>query len=355
MRDSLTSLHGALEEAAWTGCSCSLVVPIYNDGYLAEAFCAEVAQAVIPRLPGGGGEVIFVNDGSRNEQTQRDLATVAARYPWVRVIELSRNFGQHVAVCCGYRHASGRYVVMLNVDMQDPPAQIPKFIERLETDGADIALGLRQDRQDPFFVKLASTIFNFLLNFLTGSHVPLNSASLRVMNRKFLNAFLEFNERNPYIPGLENWLGFSRIYVTIPHQARAQGKSSYTWRSRLRLAYNSIVSFSDYPLKMMTVAGMVTVALGLFWGAYAIWVRFTNPTAQLGFASLLSAIIVFGGLNLAAMGVSSLYIGRILMEVQRRPSYIIRSMIGPGLTDLSKVNELNRVSTHESILIPRTN
>lgn len=323
MLEGLTSLHRALER---TPGSCSLVVPIYNDGYLAEAFCEEVARSVLPRLPGNQCEIVFVNDGSR-DQSQVQLKAVAERYPWVTVIELSRNFGQHAAVLCGYRHATGYYVAMLNVDMQDPPSQVPVLIERLERENADIAIGLRQERKDPLLAKAGSFVFNSLMNFLTGSHMPLNMAALRIMNRAFLDAFLEFGERSPYIPGLEAWLGFKKVYVLIPHQARQQGKSSYTIRSRVRMAYNSILSFSDYPLKLMTSIGLATVGMGLVWGVYAVWVRLTNPTAATGFASLLSAIIVFGGLNLAGLGVASLYIGRILSEVQRRPSFVIRSRI----------------------------
>lgn len=348
MQPSLNSLHEALSETS-VGLACSMVVPIYNDGYLAEAFCAEVERNVLTKLDGSKAEVIFVNDGS-SDDSQQQLELVAGRYPWVTVIELSRNFGQHVAVSCGYRYTSGAYVVMLNADMQDSPAEIPGFIERMKSGGHDIALGLRQRRQDPLLTKISSTVFNVLLNFLTGNHIPLNSASLRVMNRKFVNAFLAFTEKNPYIPGLETWLGFRKIYIPITHQARAEGKSSYTFRSRFRLAYNSILSFSDYPLKLMTTVGLVTMFLGLLWGSYAIWTRLTNPTAQTGFASLLSAIIVFGGLNLAGLGVASLYIGRILSEVQRRPGCVVRSVFNRLDSQIPHISNGGH-TTHESIYI----
>ena len=328
MRDELTSLFRAVSPSVSPDEEsplCSLVVPIYKDGYLAEDFCLELERNVIPKLPGGKCEVIFVNDGSGGE-SQGQLEALAARFPWVTVVELSRNFGQHVAITCGYRQAMGSYVAMLNVDMQDPPAEIPNLIAEMQRQDADIAIGMRQARQDPFLVKLSSTVFHVVLNFLTKSNVPLNASSLRVMNRRFLQAFLSFGERNPYIPGLEMWLGFRRIYVPIHHQARKQGKSSYTFRSRLRLAYNFVVSFSDYPLKLMTTVGLSSVLLGLLWGGYIVWARLTNPSIQMGFASLLCAIIVFGGLNLAGLGMASLYIGRILAEVQRRPPYVIRSI-----------------------------
>ena len=325
MLEELTSLHRALALPVETSL-CSLVVPIYKDGYLSKPFCEELVANVIPHLPGQRCELIFVHDGS-GQESQEQLAAVARQYPWVTVVELSRNFGQHVAVTCGYRHATGDYIATLNVDMQDPPADIPNLLKKMGQQDADIAIGMRQHRQDPFFVKLGSTLFHRMLNFLTESKVPLNAATLRVMNRRFLDAFLAFSERNPYIPGLEMWLGFHRIYVPIEHQARQQGESSYTFRSRLRLAYNFVLSFSDYPLKLMTNIGLVSVALGLIWGAYTIWVRLSNPHAQMGFASLLSAVVIFGGLNLAGMGLASLYVGRILAEVQRRPAYVIRSIL----------------------------
>lgn len=325
MREDLTSLHDALADVS-QGIECSVVVPIYGDGQMAEVFCAELERTVFRALRGGSGEAIFVNDGSLNDSQER-LQAVAARYQWVTVVELSRNFGQHVAVSCGYRYASGRYVASLNVDMQDAPDQIPNLIKKLIEEKADIAIALREDRQDSLLVKLSSTAFALTLNFLTGSHVPLNASTMRVMSRQFLNAFLEFGERNPYIPGLEMWMGFRKVYVPIPHRARKQGKSSYTLRARIRLAYNCIVSFSDYPLKLMTGVGLGSVGLGLLWGAYVIWVRLTDPAAQMGFASLLSAVIVFGGLNLMGLGVASLYIGRILAEVQRRPAYVVRSIL----------------------------
>jgi dolichol-phosphate mannosyltransferase len=140
------------------------------------------------------------------------------------------------------------------------------------------------------------------------------------------------------------------VYISIPHQARADGKSSYTFRSRFRLAYNCILSFSDYPLKLMTGVGLGTVVLGLLWGAYAAWVRLTDPTAQTGFASLLSAIVVFGGLNLAGLGVASLYIGRILIEVQRRPNCVIRSVFKGQESGIQTASNGGQ-NAHESIYI----
>ena len=182
----------------------SFVVPIYGDGELADDFCQELQRVMqgylAERLSGGGApgpdvpkvldlskhlELLFVNDGSPND-SWRFLEAAAARYPFVRVLELSRNFGQHIAVTCGYHHASGDFVGMLNVDMEDPPAEIPKLLDEIQAKDLDFVLGLRGERHSPWHTRLSSYLFNLLLNKLTGYDTPLNAATLRVMNRRFL-------------------------------------------------------------------------------------------------------------------------------------------------------------------------
>jgi dolichol-phosphate mannosyltransferase len=140
-----------------------------------------------------------------------------------------------------------QYVGMLNVDMEDPPDQIPLLLREIERGDSDIVWGLRRARHAPFLVHATSVLFSFVLNKATGYDIPLNVATLRVMNRSFVDAYNELTEKGRYIPGLEMWLGFRRGYVDTRHQARAQGHSSYTFAKRLRMAFEAIVSFSDLP------------------------------------------------------------------------------------------------------------
>ncbi len=308
----------------------SFVVPIYNDGMLAEAFCnafQETFRATLGRDDiAPDVELIFVNDGSR-DGSQAVLTELAERHSFMRVIELSRTFGQHVAVSCGYHHARGKYVGMLNVDMQDPPDQIPVLLECLEQDQADIAIGVRHLRESPFIERVTSRLFNVLLNKLTGYNFPVNVATLRIMNRPFVDAYNRLTEKSPFIPGLEGWLGFRHAHIPIQHQKRSVGRSSYSFVKRLLMAIDSIISFSDLPLRMAVWGGMTIAFLGFLSGLWLIIMKLFLVAMQPGYTSTSSLILFMSGIIILVLGVAGLYIGRILKEVQNRPLYIIRNRI----------------------------
>jgi dolichol-phosphate mannosyltransferase len=231
-----------------------------------------------------------------------------------------------VAVSCGYRFATGDYVAMINADMQDPPDQIPVVAKRLLEGDCDIVLGLREKRQSSWQENLTSRLFNALLNALTGAQTPLNAASLRMMNRAFLDAYNTLHEKTPFIPGLENWLGFRHAYVPVRHQPRAMGKSSYTFRKRLRLARESIIGFSDLPLRLAAAFGCGVTGLGLILMGWLLtrWILYADTLP--GYASTITMIVLLGGVNISLLGLVGLYVGRILREVQHRPQYVIKSM-----------------------------
>jgi glycosyltransferase involved in cell wall biosynthesis len=309
----------------------SFVVPIFDDAYLAEEFCQEYLKVFqqllgLPRIE-SQVELIFVNDGSRDQSTVETLAQVAARFPFVRVINFSRNFGQHIALSCGYRHARGTFVGMLNVDLQESPDQIPQLLQCLATTDADIVFGLRHRRAGSSADSLTSRLFGVVLNKLTGYEVPLNVATLRVMNRRFVDAYNSLSESSRYLPGLESWLGFKRDYVEIEHHERRRGRSSYNFGRRLLMAADAIVSFSDLPLKIVVVFGFFVVAgsVGLA-GALTIQKLFFREIL-LGYTSTMCVIVFLGGAQLSVTGLSGVYIGRVLREVQHRPLYVIRSTV----------------------------
>ncbi len=308
----------------------SFVVPIYNDGYLVESFCEAINQEMNNLLEltdiSKDVEVIFVNDGS-SDGSQQQLEASAGRYGFVKVIELSRNFGQHLAVSCGYRLASGNFVGMMNVDMQDPPDQIPLLLKELESDNCDIVVGLRQERKDNLLERVTSLMFNQILNWLTGAKTPINAASLRIMNRRFVDAYNTLDDKVPYIPGLEHWLGFRHSWVSIRHSERSVGKSSYTFRKRLRMASESILGFSDLPLRFAALLGTVITVLGclLMLGLFVRRIVFANLLG--GYTSTIAMIVILGGTNLLFMGLIGLYLGRVLQEVQGRPRCVIKSLV----------------------------
>ena len=305
----------------------SFVVPIYNDGYLAESFCLNfesVFQNYIQLSDiSDCVELIFVNDGSRNDSLEK-LIELSSRFNFVKVINLSRNFGQHIALSCGYQYASGQYIGMLNVDQQEPPSELPKLIEYLKNNNFDIVFGLADSRKTSFSNRFTSNLFNQLLNFLTRSNTPLNVTTARVMNRKFTDAYNSLSEKTRYLPGLETWLGFKHGYLPIIHTERVMGKSSYNLKKRLNMAIESILSFSDYPLRLITTFGFVISVIGFLVTIFLLIAKIFFIDFQPGFATTISLITFFAGIQILVIGVASLYIGRILKEVQNRPLYIVR-------------------------------
>lgn len=307
--------------------SYSFVVPIFRDAPLAEAFCTEFEQVFQDYLGvteiSDRVELIFVNDDGSGETAEILRATSAGR-AFTKVVNLSRNFGQHIALTCGYDHARGDYVGMLNVDMEDPPDQIPLLLDALVAGDHDIVVGVREQRASPRLDRWTSRAFNWVLNKATGYEMPLNVATLRVMNRRFVDAYRSLTERNRYLPGLEMWLGFDRGYVPIRHARRTQGRSSYSFRRRLRLSADAIVSFSDLPLRFSVALGAAVAAVGFLLAAYLVIGKLFFADFQAGFTSTITALMLLGGVLISQIGVASLYIGRILLEVQGRPVYLVR-------------------------------
>ena len=327
----------------------TFVVPIYKDGALAEAFCVELERVMRAHLRvddiSQDVELIFVNDGSPDDgKSSGHLDEVARRHGFVRVIELSRNFGQHIALSAGFHHARGRYVGMLNVDMEDPPDQIPLLLAELESKDVDMVYGLRGERAQPWHVRLTSILFNWVMVKLTGYETPLNVATLRIMDRPFLDAYNALSEKSRYIPGLEMWMGFKKSYVQIRSQARVQGTSSYTFRKRLKMAFEAVISFSDLPLRMLVVVGTLIALTGFVLSGALIAGRLFFVDFQAGYTSTVSVVVFLGGVQILVVGLASLYIGRILREVQNRPLYLVRRTVGFEPADASVSVEARAVA-----------
>ena len=316
----------------------SFVVPIYNDGYLADSFCTafeSVFQKLLGKsVIGNDVELIFVNDGSTNCSLD-DLRMVADEYSFVKVIDLSRNFGQHVAIICGYHEATGQFVGRLNVDMQDPPSEIPKLLSVIEKEDFDIVVGLQRERHSKWIDIITSRLFFFVFNRLIGSSIPYNTATLRVMNRRYIEALKQLNDKTPFLQGLESWLGFKVHYVPTEHQERVDKRSAYTFVKRLKLAINAAISFSDRPLKGTVYLGFAVAVVGFLGIALIGARRILDPDILPGYTSTLAVILFCSGSQISVMGLVGLYIGKILLHVQDRPLYFVRERFGVELDRLS--------------------
>lgn len=307
----------------------SIVVPIYNDGYLADALCKEIdivfkdylaTNDLSPIL-----ELIFVNDGSKNDSLIT-LLNLSKSYNFLKIIDLSRNFGQHSAIACGFKESNGEIVVRMNVDMQDPPAVLPKLIRILENEDCDLVVGQYEQRNSPLTNKVTSYMFFQLFRFMTGLDVPHNTSPMRVMNRKFINAYNLLTEKSRFPQGLDIWLGYKHKYVSISHQKRVDDKSSYSFAARLSLAVVGILYFSDRPIKFVAYLGFLTALLGIILGIYIIFGKLLGNDYLPGFATLASLGLIAFGLQVGSLGLVGLYIGKIFTEVQNRPIYLIRKI-----------------------------
>jgi glycosyltransferase involved in cell wall biosynthesis len=308
----------------------SIVTTIYNDGYLAAGLCEELNRVLSTYLLkddiAPDVEVLFVNDGSTNDSLDQ-LKALVRRFRFVRVIDLSRNFGQHVAILCGYREARGQFVARLNVDMQDPPSELPLLLDAIQNEDVDLVVGVQKIRHGRWLDVVTARFFFWFFNLLTGATIPRNTATLRVMNRRFADAFKQVNDKFPFVQGLENWFGFRVKYVPTEHRPRSDDKSSYTLLKRLKLAIDASIAFSDRPLRFTVYLGLFFSILG-FSGLVVVTVlRLVTPDIPAGYSSIMAVLLFFAGIQIFVIGLCGLYIGKILAQVQDRPAYLIRERI----------------------------
>jgi glycosyltransferase involved in cell wall biosynthesis len=321
----------------------SIIVPVYNDGYLAEAFCREVKATFSGYLGrddiSDDVEVIFVNDGSHGE-TVLKLKEMVARYSFVRLIDLSRNFGQHIAIACGLREACGSIIFRMNIDMQDHPREIPAFIDTMKSEELDLVVGQYLIRKGPWINRVTARLYFHLFKFLTGFQSPQNTSPLRAMSRRFVDAYNSLTERSRFPQGLDQWLGFDQKYVPMEHHERKEGKSTYTFLSRLRLGLEGILYFSNRPLTLIATAGFSLSLLGIALAMYLVIARLLWADLIPGFATLASISLIAFGIQLGCMGIVGLYVSRIFQETQNRPLYIVKARYEHGADGVAK--ELTR-------------
>lgn len=296
----------------------SVIVPLYNE----EEIVAKTFSVLEQELAEIDHELIFVNDGS-TDRTREILESLLPQAPQNRLINFSRNFGHQAAFSAGLRHARGRAVVIIDGDLQDPPALIHDMLKKWE-EGYQVVYAQRKKRKgETFFKKASAHAFYKILHALTSIDIPMDTGDFRLMDRVVVDQLNALPERNRFLRGLVCWVGFKRIGILYDRKERTAGKTKYPLRKMLRLAMDGITSFSTTPLKISFLTGMLAtiVAFGLF--VWSVLEKFLNPaTTVSGWASLMTAIVFFGGIQLMSIGILGEYIGRIYEEVKQRPLYI---------------------------------
>ena len=267
-------------------------------------------------------EIIMVNDGSPDDAWQQ-IKILAGKDEKVKGVNLSRNYGQHRAITAGLDFAQGDWVVVMDCDLQDQPEEILKLYQQA-IKGFDIVFGRRGQRRDSFLKQLGSKAFYRIYGYFTESEVDNTVANFSIISSKVVEKLRSLKEQNRSYPLFVNWIGFTRMDVTIEHAPRDSGKSSYTIRKLIDLAVDSIISQSNKPLRMSIKFGFILSLASLIYASWLIarYLVYSVPVA--GWTSVMVSIYFIGGLLFANMGVLGLYIGKTFDEAKNRPLYLVQ-------------------------------
>ncbi|HET7583470.1 MAG TPA: glycosyltransferase [Gemmatimonadaceae bacterium] len=307
--------------------SVSVVIPVYNE----EGNLAELMRRMMLVLDGLArpAEVLFVDDGSRDRSLEM-LRAAAAEFPGrVRVVELSRNFGQHPAILAGFAHAAGDVVVTLDADLQNPPEEIPALVALVER-GHDVVGGVRQQRHDSLFRRAASWMVNRVTAWLTGIRMSDYGCMLRAYSREIIDLINRCEESSTFIPALAQSFARHPVEIPVAHAERRSGASKYSLYRLFRLNFDLMTGFSVVPLQLFTLLGFAVSGGGVLFGAYLLVRRFIllRQSEAEGVFTLFALAFVLMGVLMAGLGIVGEYIGRIYQEVRGRPRYLVRHVYG---------------------------
>ena len=301
----------------------SLVVPVYYEQEVILQFLKETKEE-LDRLP-IVYEYVFVDDGSADKTVEiiKEQAKFDNR---IKLVIFSYNHGKAAAISAAIAHATGDYLLYMDPDLQDPPVEIPRFLNEIEK-GYDLVWGIRREKKDSFLNRQFSKIFWGTLNKFTGLNIPKGVAVMRIFNREFADEFLKYNESNRFIEGI--FIAISKNWTTleIEQRERFAGTTKFNFKKKMQLAFDAIFDFSELPLKMTVRFGMSLIGLGLI-GLFVLLIsKLFFVDFQAGWPSIIASIIIVFGLQLFFLGIVSLYIGRIYKEVKQRPLYSVKDKI----------------------------
>jgi polyisoprenyl-phosphate glycosyltransferase len=303
----------------------SIVSPVYRAEKIVDKLVEEIHASV--KTITDDYEIILVEDGSPDNSWEK-IETICQTDPKVKGIKLSRNFGQHPAISAGLEESTGEWVVVMDCDLQDRPLEIPRLYAKAQ-EGFDTVLAQREYRQDSFLKKQSSRIFYKIFSYLTDTKQDNTVANFGIYHQKVIKAILNLGDRIRFFPTMVQWVGFRKTYLPVQHDERFDGKSSYSWKSLLNLAFNTIVSFSDKPLRLTIRLGLWISLLSSLLGVMYVYEYFTGKIQVLGFASLIITLFFLFGLIIFILGIIGIYIGKTFEQVKKRPNHIIDIVLNP--------------------------
>jgi undecaprenyl-phosphate 4-deoxy-4-formamido-L-arabinose transferase len=299
----------------------SLVIPVYNE----EAnlpHLVEQLRSVMQKM-GKSYEIIFVDDGSRDNTLS--ILKSFLTHPEIRVVELTRNYGQHAAIFSGFSLVQGDIVITLDADLQNPPEEIPNLVRVMEEGDYDVVGTIRKERKDSFFRTFSSHMINGITRKITKVNMSDWGCMLRAYRRNIVDRMVNCHEHSTFIPALATYFSKKVTEIEVAHESRYGGESHYSLRKLINLQFDLVSSFSDFPLKFIMYAGIGMAFLGISFGILLGIARLIYGAhwAAQGIFTLFAILFAFVGFQFFALGVMGEYIGRIYREVRKRPEYMI--------------------------------
>ena len=306
----------------------SIVVPCFNEQGCLAALHERLGAAARSAV-GDNYEIVLVNDGSRDSSWPA-MRKMAAADPHLVAVNLSRNHGHQLALTAGLDLCRGETILIIDADLQDPPELLPRMMEVMRSEGADVVYGVRSSRSgETAFKRATAHGFYRLLSRATEVDIPLDAGDFRLMSRRALDALLAMPEQARFIRGMVAWIGFKQVPFAYDRQQRFAGDSKYPLRKMMRFALDALTGFSSAPLKLASLAGLWLSFGSVLLILYIAYVWLTGRSVQ-GWTSLMLVVVVLGAIQMFALALMGEYIGRLYNEAKRRPLYIVQEIVGDG-------------------------
>jgi len=300
----------------------SIVSPVYRAENIVAELVKQIKEAVAPITD--DFEIILVNDYSPDKSWDK-IIEECAKDNRIKGINLSRNFGQHYAITAGLNYAKGEWVVVIDCDLQDRPQEIPNLYAKA-IEGYDSVFAQRTERQHSFLKQFMSNIFYKLFSYLTETKQDPSVANFGIYNRSVVDAILSMHDQIRFFPTMVQWVGFRKFYLPVEHASRYEGKSTYNLRGLFQLALNTVIAFSDKPLRLTVKAGFTITLLSFCISIIYFTLHLTGHIKVLGFTTLILSVWFLAGVIMLILGVLGLYVGKVFEKVKQRPTFLVQNI-----------------------------
>ncbi|HHO75729.1 MAG TPA: glycosyltransferase [Deltaproteobacteria bacterium] len=305
----------------------SIIIPVYcNQGTLKNTY-EKLSDEVVSRHTTKSYEIIFIDDGSYDSSFEELLEIRSLDPENVKLIKFTRNFGQVAAIMAGYNHARGKCIVNISADLQDPPALINQMLNHFFNEHKDIVVCYRESRDEGFVRTMTSKIFYRIMKKLSFSNMPLGGFDFVLISSNVKDVILHSQEANPFWQGQILWSGYDIKFIPYKRLKREFGESKWTFGKKLKYLIDGVMAYSYFPLRAMSVAGLVVSLLGFLYALIIFLARIFGSVPIQGWAPLMIIVLVLSGIQMLMLGVIGEYLWRTLDQVRKRQAYVIDKII----------------------------